>query len=110
MFYVYILKSKKDGKCYIGSTNDLRKRIKLHNEGKVVSTKYRCPLGLVYYEAFYSESDARQREQKLKNYGKTTAELYKKISNSLNDIYGAEVHPAPQKKEDVIYGAGYKKL
>jgi len=89
MFYVYILKSGKDGKCYIGSTNDLRKRLKLHNDGKVFSTKTRRPLALAYYEAFYSEVDARQREQKLKNYGKATSELYKKISNSLNDIYGA---------------------
>lgn len=89
MFYVYVLKSHKDGKCYIGSTNDLRKRFTLHNEGKVFSTKTRRPLSLVYYEAFYSEVDARQREQKLKNYGKATSELYKKISNSLDDIYGA---------------------
>lgn len=89
MHYVYILKSKRDDKCYIGSINDLRKRLKLHNDGKVFSTKHRRPLALVYYEAFYSEIDARQREQKLKNYGKTTTELYKKISNSLNSVYGA---------------------
>lgn len=89
MFYVYILKSEKDGKCYIGSTNDLRKRFKLHNSGKVASTKSRYPLALVYYEAFFSEVDARQREQKLKNYGKATTELYKKINNSLNIVHGA---------------------
>ena len=83
MFYVYVLKSKKDGKCYIGSTNDLRKRFKDHNSGKVLSTKERYPLTLIYYEAFRSEKDARKREQKLKNYGQGITNLYKRISNSL---------------------------
>jgi putative endonuclease len=83
MFYVYILKSKKDGKCYIGSTNDLRKRLKEHNKGKVFSTKNRYPFILVYYEAFLSEEDARKREQSLKNYGQGITNLYNRISNSL---------------------------
>jgi putative endonuclease len=83
MFYVYILKSKKDNKCYIGSTKDLKQRVKLHNEGKVFSTKLRVPLVLVYYEAFLSEKDARVREQKLKNFGQGITNLYKRISNSL---------------------------
>ena len=95
MHYTYILKSKKDGKCYIGSTNDLKARVKLHDEGGVFSTKYRRPLILAYYEAYFSEKDARGREQKLKNYGKTTTELYKRIRNSLDQIDN---------------GAGYKKI
>lgn len=84
MFYVYILKSKKDGKCYIGSTNDLKRRIKEHNNGKIFSTQNRKPLILIYYEAYRSEKDARIREQKLKNYGQGITNLYKRISNSLN--------------------------
>jgi putative endonuclease len=83
MFYVYILKSKKDGKCYFGSTIDLKKRLKLHNDGRVFSTKYRRPLILVYYEAYLSEKDARKREQMLKNYGQGITNIYKRISNSL---------------------------
>lgn len=85
MFYVYIIKSKKDQKCYIGSTIDLRKRMKEHNEGKVFSTKSRRPFTLVYYEAFRSEKDARLREQKLNNYGKNITNLYKRIKYSLNN-------------------------
>jgi putative endonuclease len=85
MFYVYILKSKKDNNCYIGSTKNLKQRVKLHNEGKVFSTKYRMPLKLIYYEAFYSEKDARLREKNLKNYGQGITNLYKRIGNSLND-------------------------
>ncbi len=83
MFYVYILKSKKDGKCYLGSTNDLRCRIVEHNKGKIFSTKYRRPLASVYYEAFLSEKDARRREQSLKNYGQGITNLYKRMPNSL---------------------------
>ena len=67
MLYVYILKSKKDKKCYIGSTKDLKQRVKLHNKGKVFSTKYRTPLTLVYYEAYHNNTVARKRELGLKN-------------------------------------------
>ena len=83
MFYVYILKSKKDNKAYIGSTNDLRNRVKLHNNGKIFSTRLRRPLSLIYYEAYLAESDARRREQKLKNFGQGIANIYKRIADSL---------------------------
>jgi putative endonuclease len=83
MFYVYVLKSKKDGNCYFGSTIDLKKRLKLHNDGRIFSTKYRRPLILVYYEAYLSEKDARKREQMLKNYGQGITNIYKRIFNSL---------------------------
>lgn len=66
MYYVYILRSKKDQKLYTGSTNDLRKRFKFHNEGKVLSTYLRRPFELIYYEAYKVEKDARIREHNLK--------------------------------------------
>ena len=66
MWYVYVLKSKKDGKNYVGSTNDLKRRLKEHNNGEVESTKYRQPLELIYYEAGLDESKARKREKYFK--------------------------------------------
>lgn len=63
MFYVYILKSLKDGKFYIGYTKDLQKRLKEHNTGKNLSTKSRTPLKLIYYEAYLSENDSKKREK-----------------------------------------------
>jgi putative endonuclease len=66
MYYVYVLKSKKDGKLYIGLTNDLKKRLREHNKGLTLSTRYRRPLSLIYYEAYLSPKDARIRGQKLK--------------------------------------------
>ena len=68
MWYVYVLYSLKDGKFYIGCTNDLRERIKNHNVGKVESTKDRRPLKLIYYEACLIEQDALKREKYLKTY------------------------------------------
>ena len=67
MYYVYVLKSKKDNKWYTGSTGDLRKRFKEHSEGKVFSTKNRGPFELIYYESCLNETDARMREKYLKS-------------------------------------------
>jgi len=71
MYYVYILRSKKDGQFYVGYTADLKKRLELHNKGKIESSKYRGPFELVYYEACLSKEDASHRERYLKTtYGK----------------------------------------
>ena len=82
MNYTYILKSKKDFQLYLGSTTDLRKRFKEHNDGKVFSTKSRCPFELVYYEAYKSEHDARKREASLKLRSRAFAQLKKRITHS----------------------------
>lgn len=66
--YIYVLKSKVDGKFYTGYTKDLKLRFKLHNKGKVPSTKYRKPLDLLYYEACISQDDVTHREKYLKTY------------------------------------------
>ena len=67
MYWVYILKSSKDNKFYIGSTSNLEKRIKYHNGGKVRSTKSRRPLDLIYSKKYNSVRLARQRENFLKS-------------------------------------------
>lgn len=66
MHYAYILLSKVDNNFYVGLTNDLRKRVGLHNEGKVYATKNRTPFILIYYEAHHSRYDAARREKFLK--------------------------------------------
>ena len=52
---------------YTGYTNDLRERIKLHNEGKVSSTKNKTPLKLIYFEGCINQQDATHREKYLKS-------------------------------------------
>jgi putative endonuclease len=66
MYYIYILQSKKDKQFYVGYTDDLRNRLKLHNSGRVESTKNRLPFELVYYEACINQQDATHREKYLK--------------------------------------------
>jgi len=51
MYYLYILQSKIDNRLYKGITENLRKRFKDHNSGKVKSTKPYRPWILIYYEA-----------------------------------------------------------
>ena len=67
MHYTYVLSSESDGRFYIGTTSDLRKRLKRHVLGRVSSTAYRRPLRLAYYEACHSVDDAYRRERYLKS-------------------------------------------
>ena len=66
----------------LGYTSDLRRRLREHNKGYNKSTKGNS-WKLVYYEAFLSEEDARDREKKLKQRGSTKYKLLKRLSNSL---------------------------
>lgn len=76
MHYVYILLSQKDHKFYIGLTNNLERRMSQHSNGKVISTKARRPLDLIFYEAYLNEKDAVRREDYFKtNKGKRTLKL-----------------------------------
>ena len=84
MYYLYILKSKKDSKCYIGLTSDLRRRLEEHSNGVVQSTKTRRPFELIYYEAYKSEKDARRRESSLKLKSRAYAQLRKRIGSGLS--------------------------
>ncbi|GBE16246.1 GIY-YIG nuclease superfamily protein [bacterium BMS3Abin15] len=66
MFYIYILESTKNKNLYIGYTNNLRKRIREHNQGLNKSTKPYIPWKLIYYEACLNKEDAERRENYLK--------------------------------------------
>ena len=71
MFYTYVLLSEKDGKKYVGYTEDLKLRFEQHCKGQVESTKHRRPLELIYYEACLDKEDAKKRERHLKtHYGR----------------------------------------
>ena len=85
MFYVYVLKSKKDNKLYIGYTNDLKRRIQEHNKGRTFSTAHRGTFSLVYYESFKSQKDATAREKQLKKFKSAYGQLKKRIRDSLHE-------------------------
>jgi len=83
MFFLYILKSLKDNNLYIGYTNNLRKRIEEHNSGKSQATNPRKPFKLIYYEAYFSEKDAKHREHNLKLRARALAQLKKRLEDTL---------------------------
>ena len=65
-WFVYILKCK-DNSLYTGITNDLKKRIKVHNLGKGAKyTKARLPVSLLYCETYQTKGDALRRELEIK--------------------------------------------
>lgn len=65
--FVYILHCK-DDTLYVGSTNDLEKRLHTHNHLKSGAhyTKIRRPVTLIYHEIVPDFSTARKREAELK--------------------------------------------
>lgn len=67
MYYTYVLQSKKDGKLYIGFTEDLKRRYQEHEQGLVDATKDRRPFKLVYYEACQKKEKAIAREKYFKS-------------------------------------------
>jgi len=66
MFYTYVLESTRFDQIYVGSTDDLKNRLKEHNQGLSPSTKPYRPWTVIYYEACLNEGDARRREKYLK--------------------------------------------
>jgi len=81
MWYVYILKSKQKNWRYIGSTGNLKTRLKSHNAGNIQSTKHYAPLKLEAYVAVDNEQQARNLEKYFKT-GSGRAILDKRILQS----------------------------
>lgn len=66
MNYTYILRCA-DGTLYTGWTNNLQKRVGLHNAGKGAKyTKSRLPVTLFYFETFETKEEAMRREAAIK--------------------------------------------
>ena len=84
MHWVYIIKSKKNGSLYIGSTSNLVRRLSEHNAGESLSTARYMPWKFVYVEGYFLKEDAIYREHNLKNFGKVYSQLKRRIKNSLS--------------------------
>ncbi len=66
MYYVYALYDRTKNKFYIGSTDNLKRRILEHYRNKVHTTSKMINPKLVYYEACIVKKDAQKREKQLK--------------------------------------------
>jgi predicted GIY-YIG superfamily endonuclease len=67
MYYVYILKSLKDGTKYTGFTNDLKNRLNEHNLLETKSNKAKVPFVIIWYCAFPEKAKAIKFEKYLKS-------------------------------------------
>ena len=67
-YYVYLIATVKKNKIitYVGYTNDLKKRLFLHNSGKGAKFTRGRKWKLIYYEELKSKSTALKRENEIK--------------------------------------------
>ncbi len=63
--YTYVLKCA-DCNMYIGSTDNMDRRMREHAGGECENTRKRLPVQLIYYEACCSLDAAHKREKQLK--------------------------------------------
>ena len=69
-WYVYIVECS-DKTFYVGTTNDIKKRIAKHNAGKGAKyTRGRGPVKIRYTRSFESRSEACKHEYQLKRYSR----------------------------------------
>jgi len=85
MYYLYVLKSFQNDKYYVGSTQDIDKRLKEHNSGKSKSTKGSIPWQIIYSEGYPTRTEARKRELYLKK-RKSRKYIDSLINDSLPNI------------------------
>ena len=68
MVFVYLIRSLKPKVkwVYVGSANNVEKRLKQHNSGQVTSTKSRRPYKLIHTEKYNTIDEACAREKEIK--------------------------------------------
>lgn len=84
---VYILQSLVNNRYYIGSTNDLVRRLEEHNKGNSKYTKLTRPFKLVFSQEFRDLEMARRVEYKLKR--QKSKKLIEKIIKDQKILMGA---------------------
>jgi len=73
------MQSKIDNSIYIGFTENLKRRISEHNQGKTKSIKHKIPFLLKYFEVYPNKTVARKRELELKNNSFRKKELFERL-------------------------------
>ena len=64
---MYVIRSLRSGKFYVGQTEDLENRLRKHNWGESRSTKAGRPWVIVHTESFETRTGAIKRERFLKS-------------------------------------------
>ncbi|MDV6378954.1 GIY-YIG nuclease family protein [Sporosarcina sp. GW1-11] len=74
--FFYVLECQ-DGSYYAGYTNDLERRLRVHNEGKGAKyTRGRLPVHYVYHEGYETKRQAMQKEYQFKKLNRSQKEQY----------------------------------
>ena len=81
---MYILINEKKN-LYVGYTKDLKRRVKEHFLKENNYTSKFKEWKLVYYEAYSSKEDAKERERRLKD-GRARYLLKERIKNSIEEV------------------------
>lgn len=63
MFYIYVLRSTKTGRRYVGSCENLDERLRRHNAGHSKATRNGIPWILVHSETFPNRAEAARKER-----------------------------------------------
>ena len=63
MYHVYVLRSEKTGRRYVGSTQNIEERLAQHNRGHSLATKHGAPWMLLHSEEFATRAEAVQIER-----------------------------------------------
>ena len=88
-YFTYILANQKNGTLYIGSTNDLVRRVYQHKEKSIkgFTSKYNVDQ-LVYFEEFDSPDFAVARERQIKKWNRAwKLELIEKDNPDWDDLF-----------------------
>ena len=80
-YYVYVLKNTKKSKLttYVGYTNNLKKRLKLHNEGLGAKFTRGRNWQVIYFEKYQTKKEAISREYYIKKHRKIRDQIKDKF-------------------------------
>ncbi|PIY97078.1 MAG: endonuclease [Candidatus Kerfeldbacteria bacterium CG_4_10_14_0_8_um_filter_42_10] len=67
MYFIYVIISINYSNRYVGTTDNVEKRVMEHNAGKCRYTKGRMPWKLIYTETYNTRAEAMKREKFLKS-------------------------------------------
>ncbi len=86
IYFVYLIvtKNKKKTISYVGYSNNLKKRLKLHNASKGAKFTRGRKWKLIYYKTYYSKTKALKEEYKLKKNYYLRNKLKKKFNENFN--------------------------
>ena len=86
IFYVYLIVTKNKNRLisYVGYTNNLKKRVKLHNDSKGAKFTKGRTWKLAYYQTYKTKSVALKQEYKLKKDYNLRSRIKKKYLDNEN--------------------------